>query len=86
MKIKKFIIIINIIITKEIIFRTFMKFFKKDQLTITKHNIDIIRAINSNINNKIDIIVNDIEFKQLLLSPFLFSFPYIIINKYLIYV
>ena len=63
-----------------------MKFFKKDQLIITKHNIDIIREINSNINNKIDIIVNDIEFKQLLLSPFLFSFPYIIINKYLIYV
>ena len=61
---KIFIIVSKYIITNETIFNILMKFFKKFQLIIATHNIDIINDIDSNIIINTTITVNDIEFKQ----------------------
>ena len=57
----RFISIVKIINTSDIIFNILIKFFKKSQFIITKHNIDIISDISSNIIINAPIIVNDIE-------------------------
>ena len=53
-------------IIKENIFNILIKCFKKFQDIITKHNIDIINDIDSNVIINAPIKMNDIEFKQLL--------------------
>ena len=77
-----FIIIINEIIANDIIFKILMKCFKKFQDVKTKHNMDIISDIDSNIMINIPIILNGIEFKQLsFLILFWFLLIIIIIYK-----
>ena len=59
---RPFIIISKNIITNEMIFSILMKFFKKCQLIIATHNIDITSDIDSNIIINTPITANDIEF------------------------
>ena len=62
---KIFIIITNDIITRDIIFKILMNFFKKFQDVSTRHKIDIIKDNDSNIIINEPIIKKDIEDKHL---------------------
>ena len=67
------------------IFSILMKFFKKCQLIIATHNIDITSDIDSNIIINTPITANDIEFKQFLflLECLSFIIIFIIFHEYL---
>ena len=65
MNIQILIIRIKNIVTKDMIVRTFVKFFKKSQVIFTRQIIDIINDTSSKMIVKIPNVLNDVEDKQL---------------------
>ena len=53
------------IVTKDMILRIFVKFFKKSQVIYTRHIIDIINDTSSKMIVKIPNVLNDVKDKQL---------------------
>ncbi len=65
MNIQILIIRIKNIVTKDMIVRTFVKFFKKSQVIFTRQIIDIINDTSSKMIVKIPNVLNDVKDKQL---------------------